>query len=145
MQPEMSAAEVTENLVAAVKSDKYDLIVVNYANPDMVGHTGDIEAAMAACSAVDAGLGQVITAVEVAGGAMIVCADHGNCETMVDPDTGEPHTAHTTNPVPVVLIGAENGVNLRSGGRLADIAPTLLALMGLPQPVEMTGISLIED
>ena len=144
MQPEMSAAEVTKHLVSAVTSDKYDLIVVNYANPDMVGHTGDIEAAMAACAAVDQGLGHVIDAVQSVGGAMLVCADHGNCETMVDPITNEPHTAHTTNPVPVVLIGGAKDARLRSGGRLADVAPTLLALMGLPQPVEMTGVSLIE-
>ncbi len=141
LQPEMSAAEVTEQFVAAIEKG-YDLIVTNYANPDMVGHTGDLAAAMAACSAVDAGLGAVITAVEKAGGAIIVTADHGNCETMIDPETGGPHTAHTLNPVPVVLFGGPEDAGLRAG-RLADLAPTLLALMGLPQPEEMTGESLL--
>ncbi len=144
LQPEMSSEEVTEHLVGAVSSGKYDLIIVNYANPDMVGHTGDLEAAMAACASVDVGLGQVEAAVIAAGGAMIVCADHGNCETMIDPETGGPHTAHTVNPVPVVLIGGPSGAKLRAGGRLADLAPSLLALMGLDQPKEMTGKSLIE-
>jgi 2,3-bisphosphoglycerate-independent phosphoglycerate mutase len=141
MQPEMSAAEVTDHFVRAIE-DGYDLIVVNYANPDMVGHTGDLKAAMAACEAVDAGLARVVTALEKAGGAMLLTADHGNCETMIDPETGGAHTAHTLNPVPVALIGGPQGAVLRAG-RLADLAPTLLALMGLPQPQEMTGVSLI--
>ncbi|MFV2051427.1 2,3-bisphosphoglycerate-independent phosphoglycerate mutase [Aliiroseovarius sp. YM-037] len=141
MQPEMSAPDVTKKFVEAIK-DGYDLIVANYANPDMVGHTGDLDAAMKACAAVDAGLGQALAALETAGGAMIVTADHGNCETMVDPETGGPHTAHTTNPVPVILFGGPEGASLRKG-RLADLAPTLLALMGLLQPDEMTGESLI--
>lgn len=142
LQPEMSAAEVTDHLVGAIR-DGYDLIVVNYANPDMVGHTGDLKAAMAACEAVDAGLGHALEALEAAGGAMIVTADHGNCEVMVDPETGGPHTAHTLNPVPVILVGGPGGAQLRAGGRLADLAPTVLALMGLPQPAEMTGESLL--
>ncbi len=141
-QPEMSAGEVTEHLTAAIRDD-YDLIVVNYANPDMVGHTGDLKAAIAACEAVDTGLGRALDALGDAGGAMIVTADHGNCETMVDPETGGPHTAHTLNPVPVILVGGPPGARLRDG-RLADLAPTLLALMNLPQPAEMTGESLIE-
>lgn len=141
MQPEMSAAEVTDHFVRAIE-DGYDLIVVNYANPDMVGHTGDLKAAMAACEAVDAGLARVVTALEKAGGAMLLTADHGNCETMIDPETGGAHTAHTLNLVPVALIGGPQGAVLRAG-RLADLAPTLLALMGLPQPQEMTGVSLI--
>lgn len=141
MQPEMSADEVTTHFVAAI-GDDYDLIVVNYANPDMVGHTGDLEAAMAACEAVDQGLGRVIEALEEIGGAMIVTADHGNCETMIDPETGGPHTAHTLNPVPIILVGGPQNATLREG-RLSDIAPTLLTLMGLPQPPEMTGESLI--
>ncbi|WGI21958.1 2,3-bisphosphoglycerate-independent phosphoglycerate mutase [Amylibacter sp. IMCC11727] len=144
MQPEMSSEEVTDNLVGAISSGTYDLIVVNYANPDMVGHTGDLEAAKAACASVDVGLGRVEAALNTAGGAMIVCADHGNCETMIDPETGGPHTAHTVNPVPVVLIGGPTGAKLRAGGRLADLAPSLLALMGLDLPKEMTGKSLIE-
>ena len=141
LQPEMSSAQVTEQFVAAIEKG-YDLIVVNYANPDMVGHTGDLEAAKAACAAVDAGLGQVLSALEKAGGAMIVTADHGNCETMIDPETGGPHTAHTLNPVPVVVVGAPEGAQLRSG-RLADLAPTLLAMMGLDRPEEMTGENLL--
>ena len=142
LQPEMSAGEVTEHLVGAI-SKGFDLIVVNYANPDMVGHTGDLNAAIAACEAVDQGLGHVVDAVEQAGGAMIVTADHGNCEMMVDPKTGGPHTAHTLNPVPVILFGGPEGARLRAGGRLADLAPTVLELMKLEQPVEMTGESLI--
>ena len=142
LQPEMSSAEVTEKFVAAVEHG-YDLIVTNYANPDMVGHTGDLQAAIKACEAVDHGLGQVLDAVKKAGGAMIVTADHGNCETMVDPETGGPHTAHTTNLVPVVLYGGPEGATLNSG-RLSDLAPTLLALMDLTQPDEMTGKNLIQ-
>jgi len=141
LQPEMSAPEVTRHLVAAIGGD-YDLIVVNYANPDMVGHTGDLAAAIRAVEAVDTGLGAALAALEAAGGAMIVTADHGNCELMVDPVTGGPHTAHTTNPVPVILFGGPKGARLRDG-RLADLAPTLLGLMGLPLPPEMTGQSLI--
>ena len=141
LQPEMSAAEVTEAFVGAI-GQGYDLIVANYANPDMVGHTGILSAAIAACEAVDAGLGRVLAALDKAGGAMIVTADHGNCELMVDPVTGGPHTSHTTNPVPVILVGGPPGVTLRNG-RLADLAPTLLDLMGLPLPPEMTGQSLI--
>jgi 2,3-bisphosphoglycerate-independent phosphoglycerate mutase len=143
LQPEMSSGEVTTHLVAAIGSGQYDMIVVNYANPDMVGHTGDLNAAMAACASVDKGLGLVIDALSKQGGAMLVCADHGNCETMVNPETGEPHTAHTTNPVPVVLIGGPKGAKLRANGRLADLAPSLLQLMGLDKPSEMTGETLI--
>lgn len=141
LQPEMSAPEVTEHLVAAIKAD-YDLIVVNYANPDMVGHSGDLDAAIAACEAVDTGLGQAVEALQEVGGAMIVTADHGNCDVMIDPETGGPHTAHTLNPVPVILVGGPEGAALRKG-RLADLAPSLLQLMGLDQPAEMTGESLL--
>ncbi|WP_223425866.1 2,3-bisphosphoglycerate-independent phosphoglycerate mutase [Tateyamaria pelophila] len=139
MQPEMSSVEVTDKFVEAI-AEGYDLIVVNYANPDMVGHTGDLEAAIAACEAVDAGLARVLPALEAAGGAMIVTADHGNCETMIDPTTGAPHTAHTTNLVPVALVGAEGTL---ASGKLADLAPTLLELMQLDKPAEMTGQSLL--
>ncbi|SIS64033.1 2,3-bisphosphoglycerate-independent phosphoglycerate mutase [Phaeovulum vinaykumarii] len=142
LQPEMSAPEVTDRFVAAIQAG-YDLIVVNFANPDMVGHTGSLPAAIAACEEIDRDLGRVLAALEAAGGAMILTADHGNCETMIDPVTGGPHTAHTTNPVPVALIGGPAGARLRNG-RLADLAPTLLALMGLPKPDEMTGLNLIE-
>ncbi|MGI3170268.1 2,3-bisphosphoglycerate-independent phosphoglycerate mutase [Pseudooceanicola sp. C21-150M6] len=141
LQPEMSSEEVTEKFVVAIEHG-YDLIVTNFANPDMVGHTGDLKAAIAACEAVDRGLAQVVSALEKVGGAMILTADHGNCEVMVDPETGGPHTAHTTNLVPVALFGGPAGAVLRNG-RLADLAPTLLQLMGLPQPEEMTGESLL--
>lgn len=141
LAPEMSSVEVTDAFVAAIERG-YDLIVCNYANPDMVGHTGDLGAAIRACEAVDAGLARVVAALRRAGGAMIVTADHGNCETMVDPETGGPHTAHTLNPVPVVLTGGPKGARLVDG-RLADLAPSLLDLMGLDLPPEMTGRSLI--
>ena len=138
----MSSVEVADHLVQAIETG-YDLIVVNFANPDMVGHTGSLPAAIKACEAVDRGLGRALDALEKAGGAMIVTADHGNCELMVDPVTGGPHTAHTVNPVPVILVGGPKGAQLRAGGRLADLAPTLLALMGLDQPAEMTGKNLV--
>ena len=141
LQPEMSAGEVSDSLVDAINAG-YDLIVVNFANPDMVGHTGDLSAAIRACEAVDTGLGRALEAVAAQGGAIVVTADHGNCETMIDPETGGPHTAHTTNPVPVIVCGAPDGATLRNG-RLADLAPTVLDLMGLGQPPEMTGSSLI--
>ena len=142
LQPEMSAVDVSDRLVEAILKP-YDLIVVNFANPDMVGHTGSLPAAILACEAVDLGLGRALAALQAMGGAMIVTADHGNCELMVDPVTGGPHTSHTINPVPVVLVGGPAGAALRAGGRLADLAPTILALMGLPQPPEMTGKSLL--
>jgi 2,3-bisphosphoglycerate-independent phosphoglycerate mutase len=147
LKPEMSAFEVTDKLVEAVKSGKFDFVVVNYANTDMVGHTGDFVAAKKAVEAVDTCLGRLAAAVEQAGGALLITADHGNAEQMTDKKTGQPHTAHTTNPVPVMLVGgAEPGRNapLRlHDGRLADVAPTLLELLGLPQPSEMTGRTLI--
>jgi 2,3-bisphosphoglycerate-independent phosphoglycerate mutase len=142
LQPEMSAPELTAKAVEAIRSGKYDLIVLNYANPDMVGHTGSLPAAIKAVETVDTGLGKIADAIESAGGALLVTADHGNCEMMRDPVTGGPHTAHTTNPVPLVLLGARNRA-LLADGRLADIAPTLLELMDLPKPPEMTGMSLL--
>ncbi|MDO8881422.1 2,3-bisphosphoglycerate-independent phosphoglycerate mutase [Pseudotabrizicola sp.] len=142
LQPEMSEPEVADQLVGAINAG-YDLIVVNFANPDMVGHTGILPAAIAACEAVDNGLGRAVAALRARGGAMIVTADHGNCEQMWDPLTNGPHTAHTLNPVPVIVMGAPEGSRLRNGGRLADLAPTVLQLMGLPQPPEMTGVSLL--
>ncbi|MEM1272438.1 MAG: 2,3-bisphosphoglycerate-independent phosphoglycerate mutase [Pseudomonadota bacterium] len=141
LQPEMSAPEVTERLVGAIGAD-YDLIIVNYANPDMVGHTGDLDAAIKACEAVDQGLGAALAALDQVGGTMIVTADHGNCDVMINRETGGPHTAHTLNPVPVILAGGPAGATMRDG-RLSDLAPTILQLMGLTQPPEMTGESLL--
>ena len=143
LQPEMSAPELTDKAVEAIKSGKYDLIVLNFANADMVGHTGSIPAAIKAVETVDTGLGKIANAIESMGGALLVTADHGNAEMMVDPATGGPHTAHTLNPVPLILMGAGNRVVVKEG-RLADIAPTLLELMGLPKPAEMTGTSLLQ-
>jgi 2,3-bisphosphoglycerate-independent phosphoglycerate mutase len=141
LMPEMSAPELTDRAVEAIRSARYDLIVLNFANPDMVGHTGSLPAAVKAVETVDEGLGRIAAAVQAAAGALLVTADHGNCELMRDPETGEPHTAHTTNLVPVLLAGG--GAVTLSDGRLADVAPTLLELMGLPQPAEMNGASLI--
>jgi 2,3-bisphosphoglycerate-independent phosphoglycerate mutase len=143
LQPEMSAPELAEKAVAAVNSGKYDMFVLNFANPDMVGHTGDLQAAIKAVETVDAGLGRIADAIAAQHGALLVTADHGNCEMMRDPETGGPHTAHTTNPVPVFCLGAPTGARLHDG-ILADLAPTVLALMGLKQPELMTGKSLIE-
>lgn len=141
-KPQMSAAGVADEVERAIDSGKFDFILVNFANPDMVGHTGVLPAAIAAVEAVDVGIGRIAAAVRRAGGALIVTADHGNCETMVD-ETGGPHTAHTTNPVPLHYANeADPGVALRSGGRICDVAPTMLELMGLPQPAVMTGRSL---
>ena len=141
LQPEMSAPELTAKAVEAIDSGRYDLVVLNFANPDMVGHTGVLAAAIKAVETVDAGLGAIAEAVQRQGGALLVTADHGNAELMVDPQTGKPHTAHTTNVVPLMLIGGQ--AKVLADGRLADISPTLLALMGLAQPAEMTGQSLL--
>ncbi|MCM1106354.1 MAG: 2,3-bisphosphoglycerate-independent phosphoglycerate mutase [Blautia sp.] len=143
LKPEMSAPEVGMDLVEAIKSDKYDVIVINFANPDMVGHTGVIDAAVAAVERVDALVGEAVDAVKEVDGVLFICADHGNAEKMIDYETGKPHTAHTTNPVPFILVNYDSSVKLREGGCLADIAPTLLEIMELPQPAEMTGKSLI--
>jgi len=145
LKPEMSAAEVTDKLVAAVDSDKYALIICNYANADMVGHTGMMDAAVSAVEFVDACLGRVRSAVEKAGGILLITADHGNIEQMKDPDTGEPHTAHTTLDVPIVVAGIPRSKSAFAlgDGRLADVAPTLLELIGIPQPLEMSGHSLV--
>jgi len=141
LQPEMSAPELTGKALDAIRSRKYDLIVLNYANPDMVGHTGILSAATKAVEIVDAGVGELARAIQDAGGNLLITADHGNCELMRDPDTGGAHTAHTTNPVPLLMLGAGD-VSLAEG-RLCDIAPTLLELMDLPKPTEMTGVSLL--
>jgi 2,3-bisphosphoglycerate-independent phosphoglycerate mutase len=143
LQPEMSAPELAEKAVGAIESGKYDMIILNFANPDMVGHTGSLDAAITAVETVDAGLGRIAGAIAARHGALLVTADHGNCELMRDPETGGPHTAHTLNPVPVVLVGGPPGAALHDG-ILADLAPTLLALLGLPQPDAMTGRSLFD-
>ncbi len=144
-KPEMSAAAVAEAVVQAVRSDKYDFILVNFANPDMVGHTGVLDAAIHAVEAVDAGVGRIVEAVRGKLGAVLITADHGNCELMKDPATGRPHTAHTTNPVPLLYVhDADVHARIRSGGRICDVAPTMLELLGLPKPKVMTGESLLQ-
>ena len=143
LQPEMSAYIVRDRLVEAIGSGKYDVIIINFANPDMVGHTGVLEAAIAAVEAVDSCVGSAVEALKAAGGQMFLCADHGNSEQLIDYETGEPWTAHTTNPVPFILINADPSYTLMEGGRLCDIVPTLLELMKIPQPAEMTGHSLL--
>ena len=142
MQPEMSAIEVTRNVVEAINSEKYDTIILNYANPDMVGHTGNLDAAVKALETIDQCIGEVAQAIEEKNGYLLITADHGNAEQMIDYTTGEPHTAHTTNDVPLIVIGKEN-IKLKSG-RLCDLVPTMLELMNIEKPEEMTGESLIE-
>jgi 2,3-bisphosphoglycerate-independent phosphoglycerate mutase len=139
LQPEMSAPAVTTHLVEAIRNGTHDVIIVNYANGDMVGHTGVMDAAIKAAEAVDHCLGQVEAAINAVGGTLLITADHGNAEMMVDPHTGKPHTAHTTGAVPLLMIGGQGQL---SDGRLCDIAPTMLDLMGIPQPPEMTGQSM---
>ena len=142
-KPEMSAAGVADAVVKAVDGDGFDFILVNFANPDMVGHTGVLPAAITAVEAVDAGIGRIAEAVQRKGGALIITADHGNCELMKDPKSGAPHTAHTLNPVPLVYMNdADRDAKIRSGGRICDVAPSMLELLGLPQPAAMTGKSL---
>lgn len=141
-KPEMSAYEVCDNLVEAIKSDKYDVIIVNFANPDMVGHTGIIEAAIKAIEAVDECVGKALNAVLEVDGQMFICADHGNAEKLLDEDSS-PFTAHTTNPVPFIVVNYDDNAVLREGGCLADIVPTLIEMMGMEQPAEMTGKSLL--
>ena len=143
LKPEMSAYEVCDKLVEAIKSGKYDVIIINFANPDMVGHTGVENAAIKAIEAVDECVGKAVAAIKEVDGQMFICADHGNAEQLVDYKTGEPFTAHTTNPVPFLLVNADPAYSLREGGCLADIAPTLIELMGMEQPAEMTGKSLL--
>jgi 2,3-bisphosphoglycerate-independent phosphoglycerate mutase len=142
LQPEMSVVEVTDELVEAIRARRFDLVVCNLANPDMVGHTGDLGAAIRAAEAVDAAIGRIAGAVRAVRGALVITADHGNLEMMRDPATGQPHTAHTVGPVPLVYVGEREGARLRSGGALRDVAPTLLDLMQLPAPSAMTGRSL---
>ena len=133
-----------DKVLEAIKSDKYDAIILNYANTDMVGHTGSLVAEIKAVEAVDECVGKVVKLVEEKDGNMLITADHGNAEQMVDYKTGEPHTAHTTNPVPLILVTSNKNLKLKSGGKLADLAPTMLDLMNLEKPEEMTGISLLD-
>ncbi len=143
LQPEMSAYEVCDRLVEAIKSDKYDVIIINFANPDMVGHTGVQDAAIKAVEAVDECVGKAYDALMEVNGQMFICADHGNAEQLVDYETKESFTAHTTNPVPFILVNYDEAYTLKEGGRLADIVPTLIEMMGMEKPVEMTGSSLL--
>ena len=145
LKPEMSAYEVCDKLVDAIKSDKYDVIVINFANPDMVGHTGVQEAAIKAVETVDECVGKAVEALKQVDGQMFICADHGNAEQLIDYETGAPWTAHTTNPVPFILVNADPKYTLRENGCLADIVPTLIQLMGMEQPAEMTGKSLLVE
>lgn len=143
LKPEMSADEVTDRLVEAIESGRYDFIFVNYANPDMVGHTGILDAAIKAITKIDQCIGRLEKAVTAAGGAMLITADHGNAEMMTDPETGEPFTSHTLNAVPAILVNAPEAIDVLNDGRLADVAPTLLDLIGLQAPDAMSGVSLI--
>ncbi len=143
LQPEMSCPEVTARLVEAIAAERFDLVVCNFANPDMVGHTGDLQAAIKAVEAVDRAVGEVDAIVRAKGGAMLVTADHGNVEMMRDPETGQPHTSHTVGPVELIYVGDREGASLRRGGALRDLAPTLLDLLGVDKPVAMTGSSLL--
>ena len=143
LKPEMSAYEVCDKLVEAIQSGKYDVIIINFANPDMVGHTGIENAAIQAVEAVDECVGKAVEALKSVDGQMFICADHGNAEQLVDYGTGAPFTAHTTNPVPFILVNYDSDYTLREGGCLADIAPTLIEMMGMEQPEEMTGKSLL--
>lgn len=139
LQPEMSAAGITADVIKAINSRAFDVIIMNYANADMVGHSGKLEAAIKAVEAVDIGLTEIYSALKRKGGTWIVTADHGNAETMIDPVTGGPHTYHTTNPVPFIYVGEPAGVTLRAGGSLRDISPTILSCLGLPKPAQMSG------
>ena len=143
LKPQMSAYEVCDKLIGAIKSGKYDVIIINFANPDMVGHTGVEAAAIRAVEAVDECVGKAVAAIKEVDGAMFICADHGNAEQLVDYETGAPFTAHTTNPVPFILVNYDESYGLREGGCLADIVPTLIEIMGKEQPAEMTGKSLL--
>ena len=143
LKPQMSAYEVCDRLVEAIKSGKYDVVIINFANPDMVGHTGVLEAARKAVEAVDECVGKAVEAVKEVDGALFICADHGNAEQLIDYETGDPFTAHTTNQVPFILVNYDEGYTLRENGCLADIVPTLIEIMGMEQPKEMTGKSLL--
>ena len=142
LQPEMSACEVTEKAVEAINSDKYNVIILNFANPDMVGHTGSLPAAIKAVETIDRCVEKIVEAILAHHGTILITADHGNCEQMIDYKTGEPHTAHTTNPVPLILVTENNKLKIKEG-KLADLAPTMLELLGIEKPEEMTGESIL--
>ncbi len=144
LKPEMSAFEVTEKLNAAIDSGKYDVLIINYANGDMVGHSGVFDAAVKAVEAVDTCIGEVVERVRAMGGHLLITADHGNCEQMQDYDSGQVHTQHTTELVPFIYVG-DKAVSVRDGGKLCDVSPTILHLMGIDKPSEMTGSSLLID
>ena len=144
LKPEMSACEVCDKAVEAIKSGKYDSIILNFANPDMVGHTGNTDAVVKALETIDECVNRVVKAVNEVNGTLLITADHGNCEQMIDYKTGEPQTAHTTNPVPLAIVGLPSNKKIKEG-RLADLAPTMLDIMGLEKPDEMTGESLLEN
>jgi 2,3-bisphosphoglycerate-independent phosphoglycerate mutase len=139
LKPEMSAGGIADTVVKAIEDGTFDVIIMNFANADMVGHSGKLEPAIKAVEAVDAGLARIYQALKPRGGAWIITADHGNAETMIDPNTGGPHTYHTTNPVPFVLVSDDDHVTLQANGSLRDIAPTMLGVLGQPQPKDMTG------
>jgi 2,3-bisphosphoglycerate-independent phosphoglycerate mutase len=139
LKPEMSAEGITDTVVKAIEGGSFDAIIMNYANADMVGHSGKLEATIKAVEAIDAGLSRIYNALKPRGGAWIITADHGNAETMVDPVTGGPHTYHTLNPVPFILVSDDDKSPLQPGGSLRDIAPTMLGVLGQPAPVDMTG------
>jgi len=139
LKPEMSAAGITDAVIHAIEKGDFDAIIMNFANADMVGHSGKLEAAIKACETIDESLGRIYQALKPRGGAWLITADHGNAETMVDPVTGGPHTYHTTNPVPFVLVSEDGQRTLKPGGSLRDIAPTILGIVGAPEPREMTG------
>jgi 2,3-bisphosphoglycerate-independent phosphoglycerate mutase len=145
LQPEMAAYRLTDKILRAIEEGETDAFIINFANPDMVGHTGKLDKTIEAVQHVDTCLGWITKGLKTARGRCIITADHGNCEQMIDPATGEPHTAHTTNPVPLLLVDeAARGLTLREGGALEDVAPTMLAMLGIQQPAEMTGRDLRE-
>ena len=143
LQPEMSAPDVCDKLVGAIKSDKYDVIIINFANPDMVGHTGIESAVIKAVETVDECVGKAVAALKEVDGVMFICADHGNAEQLINYETGEPLTSHTTNPVPFILVNYDPAYTLKEDGKLCDIIPTLIDIMGMEKPAEMTGESLL--
>jgi 2,3-bisphosphoglycerate-independent phosphoglycerate mutase len=142
LKPEMSAAGITDTVVKAIEKGEFDAIIMNYANADMVGHSGNLEATIKAVESVDAGIGKIYQTLKPRGGFWLITADHGNAETMIEPITGGPHTYHTTNPVPLILVSEDDSLQLKPGGSLRDLAPTILAALNQPEPKDMTGSDL---